>query len=233
MSTTKIKRALKEFWHWLWNSESIWSYAVFILLVYAGIKFLFLPFLGLAFGGVELPLAIVESESMDHSYLKYCVSADTAGNSCEKWSADYLLCGQYSQTKNSTRFADFWEGCGKWYEKEVGITKEQFQNFSFKNGFGKGDILILTGYREPRLGDVVLFNPKSLAPRPVIHRIVSLSPLQTKGDHNQEQLKPSNNAYKTDETNIDESQIMGVATARIPYLGWGKLFFIEIWNKLT
>jgi hypothetical protein len=49
--------------------------------------------------------------------------------------------------------------------------------------------------------------------------------MATKGDHNGGQLIPINNQFSTDETNISKNQVLGVAVARIPYLGWVKLFF--------
>lgn len=229
----KKEGKLKHFWKWLWSSDSLWSYVVFLVIAYVVIKFIFFPLLGLAFGGVELPLAIVESSSMDHSFLKYCTSLDSSKNTCNEMSEDYSVCGKYSDESGSSGFDSYWETCKFWYENH-GITKEQFEEFDFKNGFSKGDILIITNYREPKVGDVLLFkaNQESLAPRPIIHRVVSTEPLQTKGDHNEKQLEAGNNVYKTDETNIEEERIMGIATARIPLLGWVKLIFVEIYNKL-
>ena len=52
--------------------------------------------------------------------------------------------------------------------------------------------------------------------------------IQTKGDHNQAQLTASNNLYRTDETNINQDQLIGKAILRIPYLGWIKIWFVEL-----
>lgn len=65
MDRENQKRGLKEFWHWLWHSESWLSYVVFLIIVFILIKFILLPGLGLIFG-TKLPLAIVESCSMYH-----------------------------------------------------------------------------------------------------------------------------------------------------------------------
>ena len=54
--------------------------------------------------------------------------------------------------------------------------------------------------------------------------------IQTKGDHNEGQLTGSNNAYRTDETNIHEDQVIGKAIIKIPYLGWLKIWFVDLIN---
>ena len=211
---------LKKFWHWLWNSESIWSYIIFLVLLFIIVKFIFLPGLGLVFG-TSLPLAIVESSSMDHNSLNEC----NIVNGQKLCTPNYFICGQTSQEKKSYNSEDYWNTCGKWYEKNTNITKEQFSNFKLSDGFRKGDIVIIFGRINYQVGDVLVFNAGT--GNPIIHRIISTNPLETKGDHNSEQLKVGNNAYTVDETNIQSSQIIGVAVAKIPYLGWIKLGVVE------
>ena len=55
--------------------------------------------------------------------------------------------------------------------------------------------------------------------------------IETKGDHNQDQLVRSNNIFRTDETEISESQVIGKVILKIPYLGWVKIFFVELLSK--
>ena len=107
-----------------------------------------------------------------------------------------------------------------------------------KNGFKKGDIIIVWGRFTPKLGDIIIFKPgaSSIAPRPIIHRIIDINEdgtFQTKGDHNKEQLTTSNNFYKTDETTITKEQIIGKAVIKIPYLGWIKIWFTDLINVFT
>lgn len=211
----------KKTWNWIWKSNSIWSWIVALILIYIFIKFIFFPGLSLATGTV-LPLAGVESSSMDHQIVK-----DDFG---------FLsLCGNIytkSERKNIV-FNEYWEICGDWYEKRE-ITKKEFKDFPMKNGFKKGDIVIVWGRFEPEVGDIIIFkaNPESIAPRPIVHRVVNSDPLQTKGDHNEQQLSVSNNPYKTDETNIHESQIIGKVVLKIPYLGWFKIWVTDFLNWL-
>lgn len=222
-----IKEKLKEFWNWLWNSDSIWSYVIFLVLVFIVIKFVFLPGLGLIFG-TSLPLAIVESSSMDHRALQYCTAYDSGGQ-CAAESIDYEICGSKFTKSSSFNLDEYWDVCGKWYEQNTNITKSDFQAFSFKNGFRKGDIMVIFKKKTINIGDIIVFEGGSR--HPIIHRAISLSPLQTKGDHNSGQLVPGNNNYGANERSIPEEKLLGTAVLKIPWLGWPKLFIVEMWNK--
>jgi len=125
-------------------------------------------------------------------------------------------------------FDDWWKERGGWYG-ENGISKTEFEEFPLKNGFNKGDIFLVLGAdkKDLEIGDTIIFSGGSSG-RPIIHRVVNLDPLQTKGDHNSVQFTGSNNAEKIDETDIQESQIIGRATViRVPLAGWVKLIFYE------
>jgi len=224
-------KKLKDFWKWLWQSESIWSYLVFLILVFILVKFIFLPGLGLIFG-TSLPMAIVESSSMEHYSLRYCTTYDSQNLECLKKSQDYEICGKKFDNFKSLNQQEYWEACGGWYEAKVNITQEQFSDFPLNNGFRKGDLMIIFGKKssELKIGDVLIFNAGKTTP--LIHRVISLEPLQTKGDHNSDQLNKDNNAFRLDETNISQDRIIGVAKVRIPYIGWVKLFFVELIKKI-
>jgi len=220
MTFKKIKSDVKKAWDWVWTSNSIWSWIVALAIIYIAVKFIFFPTLSLIMG-TSLPLAGVKSSSMDHQIVK-----DETGI--------LSLCGtQFSKEKKEhINFNEYWDICGDWYEKNQ-VTKETFSEFSLKNGFRKGDIIIVWGRFTPKLGDIVIFkpNPESRAPRPIIHRIVNINEqgiIQTKGDHNKDQLTISNNIYRTDETTIKQSQIIGKAIIKVPYLGWVKIWFTEL-----
>ena len=187
MNFKEIKINIKKAWDWIWHSDSIWSWVVALALIYIIVKFIFFPGLSLVFG-TSLPLAGVESSSMDHQIVK----------------DDYrrlTLCGNiYSETdKHYINFDEYWEICGDWYENK-NISREQFSKFPLKDGFRKGDVIVVWGRFKPKIGDIIIFkpNPESTAPRPIIHRIISINGngvIQTKGDHNEKQLIPSNNIY--------------------------------------
>ena len=126
-------------------------------------------------------------------------------------------------------FDNWWDKNGEWYE-ERGIYKNEFNNFRFKNGFNKGDIFLILGVKKENIeiGDIIIFSGGNYE-RPIIHRVIGLNPLETKGDNNPKQLGINNmNPEQIDETNIEEERIIGKATPiRIPYLGWAKLIFYE------
>lgn len=121
-------------------------------------------------------------------------------------------CSMYHESS----FEEWWQKNSAWYETR-GISKSEFRDFSFKNGLNKGDIILVTHSSNPELGEIIIFNAPTK--HPLIHRIVSLSPLETKGDHNTNQLSI--------EKNISENAVIGKATAKIPLLGWIKLIFFE------
>ncbi len=219
MALNEIGANIKKAWRWIWNSDSILSWIVALIFIYVIVKFIFFP--GLSFiMGTNLPLAGVESSSMDHHVVK-----DDYGR--------LTLCGPNENKINN--FDDYWDVCGKWYE-DRNITKQEFMKFPLSNGFSKGDIIIVWGRFTPKIGDIIIFKPnkESSAPRPIIHRIVSIENniFQTKGDHNELQLTALNNIYNTDETNIQKEQIIGKAIFKIPFLGYVKIWTVEIINRI-
>ena len=190
----KFADNLKKLWNFIWKEDSWISWAVFIVLVYIIIKFVFFPVMSFI-TGTSLPLAIVES------------------------------CSMYHDNKN---FDSWWDNNVQWYENNK-ITKQDFESFTLKSGFSKGDIFFVLGVKKEdiKVGDVILFSSGNQN-RVIIHRVVSLDPLGTKGDNNALQFNKMNNAEQIDETNIHDSQIVGrVTKGRIPLLGWIKLIFYE------
>ena len=171
-------------WHFLWKSDSIWSWLVDLALLYLIVKFIFFPLLSLTFG-TALPSVIVESSSMHHT-------GDIDG---------------------------WWRSYGWWYEQKE-LTKEQVSQWDFMKGINKGDIIVVFGVKNISMGDVIIYNAGQQ--KPIIHRVVSLNPIQTKGDNNQGQLQF--------EYNIKQEQVIGKAVLRIPKLGWIKLVFVEIFK---
>jgi len=131
--------------------------------------------------------------------------------------------------EHNMKFNEWWNRNGDWY-LENDISKEKFEKFSLKNGFNKGDIMVLIGKdaKNLELGDVIVFrgNRKD----PIIHRIVdkksdnSVINFQTKGDNNKDSIKNG----QLDETNIREEEIVGKAVLRIPLLGYIKIGFVEL-----
>src|SRR3989344_1668234 len=130
-----------------------------------------------------------------------------------------------SMEHNGLDLDTWWNQNKQWYS-ENGFTKDDFKEYRFKNGFNKGDIMLLRG-KEPKdikRGDVLVYET-SLYDNPVIHRVVGVENnssgmfFTTKGDNN---AGPDNRV-------VTEEQIKrtGTAYARIPLLGWIKIIFVE------
>jgi len=131
--------------------------------------------------------------------------------------------------EHNSNFDDWWSKNSAWYVKND-ITEEEFGKFSLKNGFNKGDIMVLLGNDAEKigLGDVIVF--RSGRKDPIIHRVVKKMEreediyFKTKGDNNREPIK----TVQLDETNIKENEIVGKAVLRIPMLGYIKIGFVEL-----
>jgi signal peptidase I len=134
-----------------------------------------------------------------------------------------------SSMEHEGNFNNWWNSQEKWYLSND-ISKDQFINFDFKNGFNKGDIMILYGKKPVNIeiGEVIVFRSKR--PDPIIHRVVRKwnengdYHFQTKGDHNVNSI----NSPTLDETNINEEQYIGKAAIRVPLLGYIKIWFVEL-----
>lgn len=134
-----------------------------------------------------------------------------------------------SSMEHDGNFASWWGAQQRWYAAQ-GITEADFQQYPFRNGFRKGDIMVLVG-RPPetlRIGDVIVF-ASALRPEPIIHRIVGRAShpafgtiFQTKGDHNAETFPF--------EQQITPPMIYGRALFRIPLLGYVKIIAVELLN---
>ena len=203
----KTKKVLKKIWYFIWEDNSIWSWIVNVILAFVLIKFIVYPGLGFILSTTH-PIVAVVSSSMEHNQ----------------------------------DFDGWWSNTDKWY-KDIGISKTNFIQFKFKNGFNRGDIIILKG-KEPKdikVGDIIVFQSHMTRPKPdpIIHRVVKkysdkgIYHFQTKGDNyktNQDSINNCDMYGCIDETNINESQIIGTAMIKIPFLGYVKIWFVELLN---
>lgn len=124
-----------------------------------------------------------------------------------------------SMSHNGLDFDSWWGQNEDLYIKKD-IPKEKFLSFSLKNGFNKGDIMVLYGTKieNLKIGDVIVYKSPQYN-YPVIHRAVGIKDtFETKGDHN----------LVSDPNPVRKEQIVGKAILRIPYLGWVKIIFTEL-----
>ena len=134
--------------------------------------------------------------------------------------------------EHDSSFNGWWSNANKWYVAN-GINKEDFNSFPLKNGFNKGDIMVLKGKNanDIKIGDVTVF--WSAKKDPIIHRVVKkwqengVNYFKTKGDNYRTNPVSIKNP-SLDETNITQYQIVGRAIFRIPLLGYIKIWFVEL-----
>ncbi len=195
----ELRQQLKRFWHFIWEDDSFLSWVVNIILAFIIIKFVMFPILGLILGS-QFPLVAVVSSSMDHN-AKF-----------DAWWNSTAVCGSFVCMQSD-------------YYKQFGITKEQFNTFKLKNGFNKGDVMVLVSPKHLKVGDILVFFAKD--GRPIIHRVIKLNPTQTKGDGNSAQITPATDP-SINEQSISEEILIGKAILRIPLLGWAKIIFASI-----
>jgi signal peptidase len=130
-------------------------------------------------------------------------------------------------------FDDWWSTQEDLY-LGLNITKTEFEQYHMKHGFDKGDIIVLFGTdpKELERGDIIVFwGGKEY---PIIHRIVGVNKeddgtpyFMTKGDHNRGQIM---NPPYLDERHVPADTLIGKAAFRIPFLGWVKIWFVQLLN---
>ncbi len=226
---SKFKRILKKTWHFIWHEDSLASWIVNIILAFVIIKFIVYPGLGLIFG-TNFPVVAVVSTSMVHTPTKLCEEYQPQTTQCVKYYEDrFMLCGQNVETNKLHKIDQYWDVCGDWYKNKF-ITKKEFMQFPFKNGFDRGDIMVLFGVKpeKVKVGDVIVFN--SNRPYPIIHRVIDMTEnegqfiFQTKGDNNADQVVDTG----LDETSVTQDLVIGKAVMQIPYLGYIKIWFVDL-----
>jgi signal peptidase I len=190
-----LKTSWKRFWHFIWEEDSLLSWIANIVLAIILIKFILFPVLGFILGS-EFPLVAVVSSSMEHD------------GSFDQWWTSQAVCGTEICTQE-----EFYD--------QFDISKEVFKEFRFANGFNKGDVMVLVGTKGIEVGDTVVFFSRD--GRPIIHRVVDLDPLQTKGDHNVAQIADS----FINEKDVSQHPLIGKAAVRIPFIGYVKIAFVE------
>jgi len=137
-----------------------------------------------------------------------------------------------SSMHHDASFDTWWTNANPWYVNH-GISESKFKEFPLRNGFNKGDIMLVSGasVENIELGDIIIFD--SSAPNPIIHRVVNVyeeesqTYYQTKGDNyitNPQPLSVGN----FNENKISINTIKGKALFRIPYIGYVKILAVDL-----
>jgi signal peptidase I len=230
MDLKKAKTAVKKVWNFIWNDNSIWSWIINIILAFVIIKFLVYPGLGLLLN-TSHPIVAVVSGSMEHKAVHPCSFYDINNPAVciKKDVSNYEICGSIFTINQKVDFDFFWTTCGAWYIQN-NITKSDFSIMSFRNGFNKGDIMVLFGTKPEKIkmGDIIVFT--GYRQDPIIHRVVRITEsegdyyFQTKGDHNKDSY--------TFEQDISEDKYIGRAVVRVPLIGYVKIIAVEFLNLI-
>jgi len=111
----------------------------------------------------------------------------------------------------------------QWLEKNMGYNRSYIDSWPIKDGFLLGDLPIIQGTNDYKIGDVVVYNDPDQN-IPIIHRIIKINPdgtYLTKGDHN-----PMDDVTgKIVESPVTKNQIQGKVIFIIPKLGYFKVIF--------
>ena len=182
------------------NQDSALSWIANVAIAFVLIKFVVYPLLGLIFG-TSYPIVAVISGSMEHH-----------GSFDDWWTSPAMRNGV-----PMTQMEYYWN-----YD----ISRDDFEEFPFRNGFNTGDIMILRGATSETIsvGDVIVF--QSRGREPIIHRVIEKNinensvTFKTKGDNN-----PMSYDF---ESEIAEEKVIGKAIFRIPFLGYIKIWFFRI-----
>lgn len=149
-------------------------------------------------------------------------------------------CSMYHKDNVFSNF-DSWFGRHENKYSQLGISKEDFNNFVLKRGFSKGDIVFLVKANPDKIkiGDIIAFS-SGTKNTPIIHRVIKIQYKEgkrvftTMGDNNGAILNPSNNLAGVDEREIYEEQLVGKAVfMAVPGLGWAKLVFFEGFRPIS
>jgi signal peptidase I len=137
-------------------------------------------------------------------------------------------CSMYHQGNLLSNFDSWWQRHENKYS-EFTINELDFQDFSLKNGFNKGDILLIVKAdpKKLKVGNIIIFNAGQT--NPVIHRIVNIT--DTKDGKIFSTIGDNNNGQLSFESGITENMLVGKAVFKLaPYFGWVKLVFYE-WQR--
>lgn len=137
-------------------------------------------------------------------------------------------CSMYHKGGLFSSFDPWWSRNEEKYN-DRGITEAEFQEFSMKRGFNKGDILFIVGANPKKIkeGDIIIFSANQR--NPIIHRVIEIKEVNDKRVFST--IGDNNNGQLSFEKEITEEQLVGKAVIKLaPYAGWIKLVFYD-WKK--
>ena len=140
----KIK-SIKDFWAWLWNSDSPWSWVVFFVLAFILIRVVFFSLASFATGS-PMPFVVIESCSMNHPGFF---------GDFESWWQSY---GSWYEEQNITK-EQFQE-----FKYNLGMKMGDIIVVSKRGGINLGDVIIFQTNKEATSVRPIIHRAISLGP---------------------------------------------------------------------
>lgn len=109
----------------------------------------------------------------------------------------------------------------QYLETYFDYSREEIDSWPISSGFLRGDVLVVKGTDDLKVGDVIVYHIYG-QDVPIVHRIIKLDGnlIATKGDHN--------DSYDPWVPVKIHGKVVGV----IPFLGWPKIILIESINLI-
>ncbi len=240
-----VKRALKRTWDFLWHDDSVWSWLANIAVAFVLIKFIIYPLIGLAFG-TSLPVVAVVSGSMYHGPEQGMLCGVPVQGAPDWWST----CKEWYVSRNISHaeFSSF-PFSGGFAKGDIMLLR------GVKPGeIHVGDILVYNaGVSYPVIHRVVRIYTQNgttyyqtkgdhngdsiqeyILPAGqfayTCYQVVrgAVEPAVCGPGTKQVTRSTPGAIAVLDETHITQSQVVGVAWGRIPYVGYVKIWFVDL-----
>ncbi len=119
---------------------------------------------------------------------------------------------------HGTGFDEWWSRNENYY-RNIGIEENEFREFVVPNGFSRGDLIFLVGDKNPKVGDVIIYQAPGRGIT-IIHRVVEVrdNSIIVKGDNNP----------VADPIILKKNEIEGRAVFAVPLLGWPRLMLYAV-----
>ncbi len=129
--------------------------------------------------------------------------------------------------EHTEEFDQWWPPKAELYDR-FHIAQEEFSTFPYKNGFSRGDIVVIKGEEIIEVGDIVVFKVPEMDV-PVVHRVVTITEEEgvryylTMGDNN-----GFPDRYYWGKEGVPEEEIVGKVTLVIPKIGYPSIWLKEL-----
>ena len=237
------KKTIKDWWHWTWNDDSWQAWLVSVIIAFVLIKYALYPGIGLLFG-TPLPVVAVVSGSMEHQPQNGVLCGVNVQGDADYWSA----CGEWYEERGISQ--EEFEN----YPFSNGFNKGDIIVLfgTAPNNIQQGDVITYHANKQyPLIHRVVGINDSNGLvfstkgdhnPTQIIEYALSDGRYfyecyqESQGTITAAPCMVGERVTKDtpgaiailDETNVHADQLVGRAVMRIPWLGYVKIWFVEL-----